>query len=157
LTHPDLGVLFFGRDRRRELVRLGVLVCVAWATMMAALGIAVALEDLQDRAIANERRTMHDRTYPSWHAVGPTSVLEDARRSMPEDATYQVVVGRNPPGVYWSVAAGRFLSGFMLPRRQTTSESARWVFCYACDISALGGRFEPVSQKPGLVFGRLER
>jgi hypothetical protein len=73
---------------------------------------------------------------------------------MPEDATYRIVLGSRWNNLDGTVAAD-FLRYFLLPRRDTDSISAPWVFCYACDRSELDG-FEELSKgRDRIRFGRI--
>jgi hypothetical protein len=139
------------------MIRLGVVVCVAAAGLTAAgrLDDTIAVFDFQ--ADANAERTFNERTYPAspWVA-GSSTVLEDARLWIPDDAKYRVVHGPKFNTVQYSGYGRYFLLGLLLPRRQTDSRSARWVFCYGCDASTLGPRFEVLSGSgDGFLFGRM--
>ena len=51
-----------------------------------------------------------------------------------------------------------FSKNVLLPRRQTTSESAPWVLCYGCVLTDFDERFELLAgTPPGLIFGRVTR
>ena len=79
--------------------------------------------------------------------AGPPSVIEDARLWMPEDARYRVVRGPRWDNARRGCRRG-FLTWFLLPRRETDSSSAPWVFCYGCDLAALGRRLRgPVRRR----------
>jgi len=143
-------------DWPHGVARLGVVLCVA-------LGVVVALHGLSDSLHGSsfwaDRHSAFDytsRSVPREDVVGSQKVVEDARLWMPSAASYRVVAGPEVTGpMQW--AAPAFLQGFLLPRRQTQSEDAPWVFCYRCDTSALGGTFEPLSDDgKGVVFGRVQ-
>ena len=87
--------------------------------------------------------------------AGSGKVIEDARLWMPEDAAYRVVRGRRYPETGYSYWAQYFLNGFLLPRRQTTSEAARWIFCFGCSDATLGRLRVLSDDRDGLVFGRV--
>jgi hypothetical protein len=73
---------------------------------------------------------------------------------MPDDATYRIVLGPRWDNLDGTVAAD-FLRYFLLPRRDTDSRSAPWVFCYGCDRAELPG-FEVLSKgRDGISFGRV--
>ena len=138
------------------LIRLGVVACVGLACLLGAgrLDDAVAVFDF--RADLNARTTYRDRTYPesAWVA-GSASVMEDARLWMPEDAEYRVVNGPDFSLLQSSGYGRYFLLGLLLPRTQTDSESARWLFCYGCTGSSLGSRYEVLSDAGiGFLFAR---
>jgi len=82
-------------------------------------------------------------------------VIEDARLWMPRDAEYGIVLGPRWDNLDGQVAAD-FLKYFLLPRRETSAESAPWVFCYGCDVAGLGVGFEILSRgRDGIVFGQM--
>ncbi len=144
-------------DWRTVVLRLGVVICVAVTAMTAAgrLDDTIAVFDFV--ADANAQRSYTERTYPelSWVA-GSSTVLEEARLRMPKDATYRVVEGPKVDNARYSGFGRYFLLGLLLPRRQVDDESAEWVFCYGCDASTLGDRFEVLSDSgDGFLFGRM--
>jgi hypothetical protein len=145
-----------GRDLRVVATRLGVVACVGLACLVGAgrLDDTVAVFDF--RADANAAATFGERTYPEspWVA-GSAAVLEDARLWMPEDATYRVVEARELAVAEGSGYGRHFVRTLLLPRTQTESESARWVFCYACTATTLGPEYEVLSDSgDGLLFAR---
>jgi hypothetical protein len=135
-------------------IRVGVVLCVA-----VAIGRAVKFDDTLGvydlRADRNAAATFADRTYPKWLTTS-REVMETARLTIPEGDSYRVLIGgRAGRG---DARAGRdFLVWLLLPRRHTDSESAQWVFCYSCDVEALGGRFEVLARSGQLSFGRVVR
>lgn len=73
---------------------------------------------------------------------------------MPRDAAYGIVLGPRWDNLDGQVAAD-FLKYFLLPRREVDADSARWVFCYGCDVSELGDGFEVLSRgRDRILFGR---
>jgi hypothetical protein len=143
-------------DVRILLARSGVVACVAVFCLVGAgrLDDTVAIFDF--RADAHAVATYRDRTYPEhpWVA-GSAKVMEDARLWMPEDAEYRVVQGREQAIAESSGYGRHFLRTLLLPRTQTESESAPWVFCYACTPETLGMEYEVLSgPDDGLLFAR---
>lgn len=142
----------------RELIaRTGVVVCVAMAAYVGASRLDDTIAVFDDLADRNAEATYFVRTYSdsSWVAGSPR-VIDDARLWMPRDATYRVVRGPKFDYARSSGYGGYFLLGLMLPRKQTESLSARWVFCYGCTASTLGPRFEVLSaSSDGFLFGRV--
>lgn len=56
------------------------------------------------------------------------------------------------------VGCARIPYGVPAPRRQTDSPDAPWVFCFGCDLAALGEGFEVLSDDgSGVIFGRTGR
>jgi hypothetical protein len=128
---------------------------VAGAAGILKLDDALGVFDL--RADRNSSYSYRERTYPraDWVA-GDGAVIEHARLWMPADATYRVVIGPHFDRLGYSKFAPYFILGRLLPRRQTKSAEAPWVFCYGCDRSTLGKRFELLKgNHPALVFGRI--
>jgi len=136
-------------------VRLGVVLCIGVAVAVAVAGFTDALDGSDFWADRNSSLDYASRSVPGADAVGSQKVAEDARLWMPEDATYRIVKAPDLQGpLEW--AAPDFLAGFLLPRRQTESEDAPWVFCYRCDTAELGEGFEVLSDDgDGILFGRM--
>jgi len=136
-------------------VRLGVVICVVVATIVAVTAFPDALDGSARWADRNSALDYRSRSVPYQEAVGSQQVVEDARLWMPEDATYRIVNAPDLQGpLQW--AAPDFLAGFLLPRRQTESTDTPWVFCFSCDVSALGEDFEVLSDDDsGVIFGRI--
>jgi hypothetical protein len=132
-------------------------VCVAVAFGVAAARWPTALAIFDGRADANSSYTYSQRahTHPEWSPEGGR-VLEDARLWMPMDARYRVVFGPGFDPLRTSDFTRYLLLWFLLPRRPTTSSSAKWVFCYGCTSTTLGRRFDILSQAGGgPTFGRM--
>lgn len=116
---------------------------------------ALGIFDL--RADTNAAYTYSQRahTHPEWSPVGG-QVLEAARLWMPTEARYRVVYGPVFDPARTSDFTHILLHWFLLPRRPTASDSAEWVFCYGCDDSTLGERFERLAGVGGgPTFGRM--
>jgi hypothetical protein len=139
----------------RELaVRVGVVLCVAAAAYIGAARLDDTIAVFDFRADLNASASYRDRTYlPGRGLAGNWRVLEDARLRMPRDASYRVVEGP-AVGLETHRYARFFLLGLLLPRRQTESTSAPFVFCYGCTPSTLGPRFHVLSRSSDLLFGR---
>jgi hypothetical protein len=140
----------------RVVARVGVVAAVAVACLLGAgrLDDAVAVFDF--RADANAAASYRERTYPeSTWVAGAAEVIEDARLWMPGDAAYRVIHGPRF-SLDESSGYGRyFLLTRLLPRTQTASESAPWVFCYGCSRATLGPRYEVLSEsREGFLFAR---
>ena len=139
----------------RELaVRVGVVLCVAAAAYIGAARLDDTVAVFDFRADLNASASYRDRTYlPGRGLAGSWRVLEDARLWMPHDASYRVVEGP-AAGLETSRYARFFLLGLLLPRRQTDSASAPFVFCYGCTRSTLGPHVHVLSRSSDLLFGR---
>ena len=139
----------------RELaVRVGVVLCVAAAGYIGAARLDDTVAVFDFRADLNASASYRDRTYlPGRGLAGNWRVLEDARLWMPHDASYRVVEGP-AAGLETHRYARFFLLGLLLPRRQTDSASAPFVFCYGCTRDTLGPRVQVLSRSSDLLFGR---
>jgi len=137
-------------------VRAGVVSCVALACLFGAGRLDDALAVFDFQADANADLTYNARNYPEIEGLaGWTSVLEDARLWMPDDATYGVVDG---PREHVATSFGSlrtYLGVLLMPRRETEAPSVKWVFCYGCTSSTLGSEYEVLSKSGhGLLFAR---
>jgi hypothetical protein len=141
---------------RAVAVRAGVVACVAVACLVGAGRLDSALAVLDFQADANVALTFNARNYPEIEGLeGWTTVLEDARLWMPEDATYRVVDGPREHVETTFASLRTYLGVLLMPRRETQSRSTPWVFCYGCTPSTLGARYEVLSASGhGLLFAR---
>ncbi len=168
MTSPDGNIPVDGRTSkepvgtapratRRSAIRIGVVLCVAIAGCVSAGRLDNAIAVFDFRADVNDAATFRDRTYlDSPWVAGEWTVMDDARLWMPKDATYRVVQGPFLDRAAHSGQGPDFLRGLLLPRRETNSKSARWVFCYDCDESTLGSGFEVLSKsRDGFLFARV--
>lgn len=138
-------------------LRIGVVVCVVIAVATAAVKLPSALGIFDLRADNNAALTYSQRahTHPEWFAAAG-NLLEDARLWMPEDARYRVVFGPRFDRTRSSDFTHLLLYGFLLPRRPTSSEDAKWVFCYGCTDTTLGDGFQVLARlEGGPMFGVL--
>ena len=160
-SQPTAGVADIATETpalRSTVVRLGVVLCVVACAGMVVLKLDDSLGVLDQGADRSASTTYSERTYPTsrWVA-GDANVLEDARLWMPENATYRVVLGPRQAMLGYSDWAPYFLHFALLPRRQSTSRDAPWVFCYGCDAASVA-RLEVLSDGDGeVVFGRTNR
>ena len=137
-------------------LRTGVVVCVLAVAVAGLSRLDETLGLFDWRADQNAGLDYLDRQYGDRGWASGRRVIEDARLWMPRDAVYRVVLGPE-----WQNQSGRiaadFTKYFLLPRRQTKSESASWVLCYGCDLSTLGD-FDVLSEgRDGIRFGRVHR
>ena len=136
-------------------VRAGVILCVGAAALAGVIKLDDTLGVYDSAADRNASIGYRERAHPQPVVAGSGKVLEDARLWMPEDAAYRVVRGRRYAETGYSYWAQYFLNGFLLPRRQTTSEEARWVFCFGCGAATLGRLRVLSDEGDGLVFGKV--
>jgi hypothetical protein len=143
---------------RSTTLRVGVVLCVAtaFATVVVKLNDAIGIFDLRADTNASYTYSQWTHTLPEWSPASGR-VLESARLWMPEDATYQIVFGKEFDERSTSDFSHLLLREFLLPRRPTTS-AATWIFCYGCKDPTLGGRVEVLAEAPGgPAFGRRLR
>jgi hypothetical protein len=127
----------------RGIARLGVASCVAIAIASVLVEWPQAIDRLHERASQQAALTFEDREFG---AVGNSIVadpraLYEARELIPADGSFHVVTGSEPiEGATPLTLTGieSYATFFLLPRRP--SNSARWVLCYGCEITALGSR-----------------
>jgi hypothetical protein len=127
-------------------LRLVTAAVLAATSLVALIGLPLALQFYDGKADTFAALTYDERQFGVWHGV-PTAirdrdVVKMAAAEMPLDAHYRVVIG---PGWIpeWTSNASRsieadFLRFYLLPRLQTTSADAPWVFCFRCDMRRLG-------------------
>lgn len=136
-------------------VRAGVVLCVVAAAFAGLIKLDDTLGVYDSAADRNTSFGYRERAFPEPVVAGSGKVFEDARLTMPEGASYRVVRGRGYAETGYSYWAQYFLNGFLLPRRQTTSEDARWVFCFGCGAATLGRLRILSDEGDGLVFGKV--
>lgn len=136
-------------------VRIGVVACVAAASLLGAGKLDNAIAVFDYRADTNAAATFNERTYPEIDFLpGWARVMEDARLRMPENAAYRVVDGPNAPPLR-SGPLRTFLLVLLTPREQTPASAAAWAFCFACTSSTLGPEYEVLSDSGrGFLFAR---
>lgn len=134
---------------------MAVVLCVGAAAVAGVIKLDDALGVYDSAADRNASFGYRELVFPEPVVAGSGKVLEDARLSMPDDASYRVVRGRRYAETGYSYWAQYFLNGYLLPRRQTTSDRARWIFCFGCSAATLGRLRILSDEGDGLVFGRL--
>jgi len=140
-------------------IQVGVIACVAVATVLALVHLPLAIDDFQDSAAANSALNFDDREFAGGNAiVVDKAALYEARALIPENASYRVVTGPNLRGgtPLTTNFIESFARYFLMPRRP--AQKARWVVCYGCDVSELAGRLDVLwRDDAGIRVGRLER
>jgi hypothetical protein len=136
--------------------RLGVVLAVALILGLLPGAFRDAFQGNAHWTAHNAALSYIERSVPPADAVGSSKVAEDARLWMPQNARYRVVIGPNLSGpLPWSTP--EFLTTFLLPRRQTGSADARWIFCVHCSRSQLNPIDVLSDSGDGIVFGRVNR
>jgi hypothetical protein len=120
--------------------QLAVVLCVVIAAFAAVIRYPLALSDLNATADRNSEQSYADREIAGGNAVVPDQQLAyEARGRIPEDATYEVVVGQ--PLDDWSPLTADHVAGyvryFLMPRRP--SAGAPWILCLNCNVDAYPG------------------
>jgi hypothetical protein len=149
-------------DWPRGVARLGVVACVAIATVVVVVEWLNALDELGAGATQNAEMTFEDR---ELGAVGNAIVADqramfEARALIPQDESYRVVVGPRPiaeANPDWTRQyIGNYATYFLMPRRP--SDSARWVLCYGCVVERLAERVRVVwTNGAGIALVRILR
>ena len=144
-------------SRSFDWIRLGVIGVVTVAATWGVLSLSYALDFYDDKADHFASLEPRARQYGEWSGVPVVirepDVVEDARAAMSPDATYRVLTGPKWVPSYVSDASDTveadFLRFYLLPRRQTDDQSARWIFCLGCDLPALGSSARVVAGRSG--------
>jgi len=115
----------------------------ALALLVAAAGLAIvrwpaALGDLHELTAANRALSPTDRDIGARYLDISPEFLFAARATIPEDATFSVVVGEDvevatPQTI---TAMPSYTAYFLLPRRLVDEPEAEWVLCYGCEPPA---------------------
>jgi hypothetical protein len=151
--------------RLRSPVRIATVGVVLIVAVYATAGLALAIRALDDRSARDSSISQLDRQYGTWkdfpRIIRDRSVVERARRIMPEKASYRVAIGRRwTPALTtrWTSSLERdFLSYYLLPHRLTHSRETQWVFCLACERATLGTHVEILARgADGMQFLRVE-
>ncbi|MBA3377232.1 MAG: hypothetical protein H0U00_15705 [Actinobacteria bacterium] len=139
------------------IARLGVVLCTAVALLTAFAYFVKAIDRLGDTARTNAAQNFDDREFAGGNAVVVANrPLYEARALIPEVETYRVVTGPEVEGATELTASfiDHYARYFLMPRRP--APDARWIICYGCDRSALGGGFEVLFEDDaGILVGRL--
>jgi hypothetical protein len=117
--------------------RLAVVLCVGIAAVAALAPCPAALSELGEVAHDNAAQSYTDREIAGGNAVVPNQALMyQARARIPEDETYEVLVGEPHEG--WPSFTVDHAAGysryFLMPRRPASG--APWVLCFNCGLEA---------------------
>jgi len=131
----------------RGLARLAAASCAVVAIAVILYEVPHAVHTLGSEAHSNASLSFADR-----EIAGGNSILVDqlaayeARGLIPPNEPFRVVTGPNlketTPLTLQAISP--WLSYFLMPRRQ--QGGARWVVCYGCDPSKLGGAYQALWQ-----------
>jgi hypothetical protein len=137
--------------------RVGALVVVALALGFCAVYFVKSLDHADAQATANSSLSYADR-----EVAGGNSIIVDqnaayeARALIPTTSTYRVVTGGTVKDATTLTApfVDAWFRYFLVPRRPAAD--ARWIICYACDVSKLGGPYTVRWQDTsGISIGQL--
>jgi len=128
------------RGFRSDAASSVVVVCIALALGVGAVYYYKALAQLGDTASGNALLTFDDREIAGGNSViVDQAAAYEARSLIPVAAAYRLVVG--PQLRRRTELTEKYVDGwfryFLMPRRPRLD--ARWIICYGCDTSALGG------------------
>lgn len=142
----------------RGIARLGVILCVLVAVVFGLVYMVRTVDRLGDDATRNAASNFDDREFAGGNSlVVDKRALYEARAHIPENGTYRVLSG---PGVEGATELtepyiDQFARYFLIPRRPAAD--ARWILCYGCDLSELGGRFKVVWENgAGIALGTID-
>lgn len=123
--------------------------CVAMSLVVGLVYFAKAVDKLGTDASANADANDDDRALAGGNSLGVAQeALIQARGLVPERGAYRLVLGPDATNI------GQFARYFLMPRRPKAD--ARWVLCYACDLSSLGNDLVVVwRDDAGNAVGRL--
>ena len=130
----------------------------------AAVALAVlvyeiprTVDSLGDDARRNAALSFADREIAGGNSILVDQVAAyEARGLIPSRDTFRVVTGTNLKETTSLTlqAISPWLSYFLMPRRQTGD--ARWVICYGCDTSRLGGSYRVLwTDEVGISIGTV--
>jgi hypothetical protein len=145
------------RVSRLSVAQLGVVLVVFVSSVFGLVYFVKALTRLDDVATANDMLSFSDR-----EIAGGNSIVVDqqaayqARALIPRSDSYRVVTGGTVKGA--TPLTLPFVESwyryFLMPRRPAAD--ARWIVCYACDVSKLSGPFTVIwRDKNGISIGRV--
>jgi len=138
-------------------IQVGVVVCAVVATALVIAYFPRAIGKFQDAAAANSALSYDDREFGGGNGfVIDKAALYEARGLIPPSASYRVVTGSRLRGSTPLTAPfiESFARYFLMPRRP--EPNARWIVCYGCDVSTLGGHLDVLwRDSDGIEVGRL--
>ena len=108
--------------------------CAAVALTAAAWRVPVTALHLGRLATASSDLTFPIRDTAGGNGViGDRAALYEARATIPEHASYRMIVGPNVHGLTMEPDyVPLYYLTFLLPRHQ--SERAQWIVCFGCDL-----------------------
>jgi hypothetical protein len=139
------------------LARAGVVLCVGLSVTLGAFYLLRALADFDDVASNNSSLSFSDREVAGGNGIViDQEAVYQARALIPQDAKYRVVTGSGLKDTTSLTLpfVDSWYRYFLMPRRPAAD--ARWIICYGCDASKLGGPYRVVwRDTDGISIGRL--
>lgn len=134
-----------------------VVVCIALALGVGAVYYYKALSQLGNTASSNSSLAFDDREIAGGNSViVDQAAAYEARSLIPVSVAYRLVLGQQLRGRtdLTEKYVGDWFRYFLMPRRPRLD--ARWIICYGCDTSALGGAYAVRWQDDnGISIGQL--
>ena len=144
--------------RNLSFSRVAVALGVAIALAVTAVYYVKALSQLGDTASTNASQAYDDREIAGGNSVIVDQVAAyEARALIPPGAAYRVVTGSRltEKTELTERFVGDWFRYFLMRRRPRSG--ARWVICYGCDVSALGGSYAVRWQDgKGISIGKVQ-
>jgi hypothetical protein len=141
-----------------DVARGGVVLCVGLSIGFGAIYFPRALSQFRDTAANNSALSFSDREVAGGNGVvADQEAVWEAQAIIPRSAKYRVVTGsglKNATSLTLSFVDSWYRY-FLMPRRPVAD--ARWIICYGCDVSKLGGPYTVLWQdNDGISVGRLQ-
>lgn len=140
------------------IARAGVVLYVVLAVALSAWYLPHALSKVDEAATNNSSLSFSDREVAGGNGiVADQEAVYEARAIIPRNARYRVVTGSAPKNATSLTLpfVETWYRYFLMPRR--TAVDARWIICYGCDVSKLGGPYEILwKDDQGISIGRLQ-
>jgi hypothetical protein len=141
-----------------DVARAAVVLCVGLSITFGAIYFPRALSDFDSTATNNSSLSFSDREVAGGNGiVTDQEAVYEAQVIIPRDAKYRVVTGsrlKNSTSLTLPFVESWYRS-FLMPRRPAVD--ARWIICYGCEVSKLGGPYQVFWQdNDGISIGRLQ-
>ena len=141
-----------------DVARGGVVLCVGLSIAFGAIYFPRALSDFDGTASNNSALSFSDREVAGGNGiVTDQEAVYEARAIIPRNAKYRVVTGsglKNSTSLTLEFVDSWYRY-FLMPRRPAVG--ARWIICYGCDVSKLGGPYAILwRDDDGISIGRLQ-
>jgi hypothetical protein len=140
-----------------QVARAGVVLSVVLSVALCAVYLPRALSEFDKTASNNSSLSFSDREVAGGNGiVADQEAVYEARAIIPPQARYRVVTGSalREPTYLTLQFVEPWYRYFLMPRRPAFD--SRWIICYGCDVSKLGGPYTVLWQDDqGISIGRL--